>query len=37
MAQHAQIVYTDDIDGSDAAGTARFGLQGASFEIDLSQ
>jgi hypothetical protein len=37
MAQHAQIVYTDDIDGSDAAGTARFGLQGASFEIDLSK
>jgi hypothetical protein len=37
MAQHAQIVFTDDIDGSDAAGSVRFGLQGTSYEIDLSK
>jgi hypothetical protein len=37
MAQHAQIVFTDDIDGSDAAGTVQFGLEGASYEIDLSK
>ena len=37
MAQHAQIVFTDDIDGSDAADTVRFGLQGTSYEIDLSK
>jgi hypothetical protein len=37
MAQHAQIVFTDDIDGSDAAGTVQFGLEGTSYEIDLSK
>jgi len=37
MAQHAQIVFTDDIDGSDAADTVRFGLEGTSYEIDLSK
>ena len=37
MAQRAEIVFTDDIDGSEAAGTVRFGLQGTSYEIDLSQ
>jgi len=26
----------DDIDGSEAAGTVRFGLDGADYEIDLS-
>jgi hypothetical protein len=37
MAQRAEIVFTDDIDGSEAAGTVRFGLQGTTYEIDLSQ
>jgi hypothetical protein len=37
MAQHTQIVFTDDIDGSNAAGTVRFGLEGTSYEIDLSK
>jgi nucleoid-associated protein Lsr2 len=37
MAQHAQVVFTDDIDGSDAADTVRFGLEGTSYEIDLSK
>jgi hypothetical protein len=37
MAQRAQIVFTDDIDGSDAAGSVRFGLQGTGYEIDLSK
>jgi hypothetical protein len=37
MAQRAEIVFTDDMDGSEAAGTVRFGLQGTTYEIDLSQ
>jgi len=37
MAQHTQIVFTDDIDGSDAVGTVQFGLEGTSYEIDLSK
>lgn len=36
MAQNVQIVLTDDIDGSEAAETIRFGLDGAQYEIDLS-
>jgi hypothetical protein len=30
-------MFVDDIDGSEAAGTVRFGLGGAEYEIDLSQ
>ena len=36
MAQKVQTLYIDDIDGSEAAGTVRFGLEGAGYEIDLS-
>ncbi len=35
MAQKVQILYIDDIDGSEAEGTIRFGLDGAEYEIDL--
>jgi hypothetical protein len=37
MAQRTQILYTDDIDGSEAAGTIRFGYDGADYEIDLNK
>jgi hypothetical protein len=37
MAQRTQVLYVDDIDGSEAAGTMRFGLGGHDYEIDLSQ
>jgi Lsr2 len=37
MAQRTQVLYVDDIDGSEAAGTVRFGLGGHDYEIDLSQ
>jgi hypothetical protein len=36
MAQKVQTFLIDDIDGSDAEGTARFGLDGEQYEIDLS-
>jgi hypothetical protein len=36
VAQKVQTLYIDDIDGSEAAGTVRFGLDGADYEIDLS-
>jgi hypothetical protein len=36
MAQHTQIVVTDDIDGSAADTTVRFGLGGTDYEIDLN-
>jgi Lsr2 len=36
MAQKVQILYIDDIDGSEAEGTVRFGLDGTAYEIDLS-
>jgi hypothetical protein len=36
MAQKVHIVLVDDIDGSDAEGTVTFGLDGSSYEIDLS-
>jgi hypothetical protein len=37
MAQRTQILYVDDIDGSAAEGTVRFGLEGMDYEIDLSK
>jgi hypothetical protein len=37
MAQRTQVLYVDDIDGSDAEGTVRFGLGGTDYEIDLSK
>ncbi len=36
MAQRTQIVMTDDIDGSEADTTIRFGVGGAEYEIDLN-
>ena len=36
MAQKIQTLFVDDIDGSDAEGTVRFGLDGTDYEIDLS-
>jgi hypothetical protein len=37
VAQRTQILYVDDIDGSEAEGTVRFGLGGVEYEIDLSK
>ncbi len=37
MAQRTQILYVDDIDGGQAEGTVRFGLDGTDYEIDLSK
>jgi hypothetical protein len=36
MAQRIQTLLIDDLDGGEAAGTVRFGLDGAQYEIDLS-
>ncbi len=36
MAQKVNIVLVDDIDGSDATQTVSFGLDGATYEIDLN-
>lgn len=36
MAQKVNIVLVDDIDGTDADETVRFGVDGASYEIDLT-
>lgn len=36
MAQKVQTLFVDDLDGSDAEGTVRFGLDGLHYEIDLS-
>ncbi|GAB4097927.1 Lsr2 family protein [Sinomonas halotolerans] len=36
MAQKVKIILVDDIDGGSAEETVRFGLDGASYEIDLS-
>ena len=36
MAQKVQVVLIDDIDGGDATETVTFGLDGVTYEIDLS-
>jgi Lsr2 len=36
MAQKVQVLLLDDLDGSAAAETLTFGLDGVSYEIDLS-
>ncbi len=36
MAQKIQMMLLDDIDGSEAAETVRFALDGSAYEIDLS-
>ena len=37
MAQKIQTLFIDDLDGSVAEGTVRFGLDGADYEIDLNE
>ena len=37
MAQKVRTLFIDDIDGSEAEGTVGFGLDGAHYEVDLSQ
>jgi hypothetical protein len=36
VAQKIQILLVDDLDGGEAEGTVRFGLDGVEYEIDLS-
>ena len=36
MAQKIQTLFIDDLDGSSAEGTVRFGLDGTDYEIDLN-
>jgi Lsr2 len=36
MAQKVQTFFIDDLDGSEADGTVRFGLDGSEYEIDLN-
>ena len=36
MAQRVNVVLVDDLDGSDAAETVSFGLDGVDYEIDLN-
>jgi Lsr2 len=36
LAQKIQMLFVDDIDGGEAEGTVRFGLDGVGYEIDLS-
>ena len=37
MAQRVQVILEDDIDGGTAVETVTFGLDGSSYEIDLSK
>jgi hypothetical protein len=37
MAQQTTVILTDDIDGGKAVETVSFGLDGKSYEIDLSK
>jgi Lsr2 len=37
VAQRTQVLYVDDIDGSEAEGTIRFGFGGTDYEIDLNK
>ena len=37
MAQRVNVILVDDLDGEDAAETVTFALDGASYEIDLSE
>ncbi len=36
MAQKIQMLFIDDLDGGEADGTVRFGLDGTEYEIDLN-
>ncbi len=37
MSRSVSVIVTDDLDGSDNAETVSFGLDGVSYEIDLSK
>lgn len=37
MAQRTVVLFEDDLDGGEAAGTVRFSLDGVDYEIDLSE
>jgi hypothetical protein len=37
VAQKIQTLFIDDLDGGEAGGTVRFGLDGTDYEIDLSE
>lgn len=37
VAQKVQVVLVDDLDGGEASETVTFGLEGISYEIDLSE
>jgi hypothetical protein len=37
VAQKIQTLFIDDLDGSPAEGTVRFGLDGTEYEIDLNE
>jgi hypothetical protein len=37
MAKQTTVTFVDDLDGSEASGTLAFGLDGRSYEIDLSE
>jgi hypothetical protein len=37
MAKTVAVVMTDDLDGSSAASTVMFGIDGVTYEIDLSE
>ena len=37
MAQQVITTFVDDLDGSEADGTVRFGLDGRTYEIDLNE
>ena len=36
VAQKIQVLLIDDLDGSEAEGTVRFGLDGTEYELDLN-
>lgn len=37
MSRNVSVVITDDLDGTEGAETVSFGIDGASYEIDLSE
>jgi Lsr2 len=37
MSRNVSVVITDDLDGSEGAETVTFGIDGVSYEIDLSE
>lgn len=37
MSRNVSVVITDDLDGSEGAETVSFGIDGVSYEIDLSE